>query len=154
MRVGQLRFGCVFLKLRSSRGGGAWGKLSTLLACFLYSWQTRSKQLMRFESDQRRRRNSRNQYSLTRSCKNRFWASQQRSDLFVCLFVFFFWFCVVLFCRSLNTPIKMPTFVFLFFLAFFPPPTKLSRIGWSSTMHVRVYVSKSSSFCCFPVDVP
>jgi hypothetical protein len=27
-----------------------------------------------------------------------------------------------------------------FFGAFFPPPTKLSRIGWSSTMHLYMYV--------------
>jgi hypothetical protein len=72
---------------------------ATLLACFsLFMVDAKQAKLMRFASDQRRRRNSRNQYSLTRSCKNRFWASQQRSDLFVCLFVFLFFFCSVLFC--------------------------------------------------------
>jgi hypothetical protein len=42
----------------------------------------------------------------------------------------------------------------LCFVFFSPPPTKLSRIGWSSTINACMYVCMSSSICCSPVDVP
>ncbi len=145
MPVGQLRFGCVFLKLRSSRGNGGHGE-ATLLACFLYSWQTRSKQLMRFASDQRRRRNSRNQYSLTRSCKNRFWASQQRSDLSVCFFVcFFFFFGSVLFCfvAAWRRPARWQYLCFFFLALFSPhPPNCLGLDGLQQCIYICMYVFK------------